>query len=140
MTASAEGSAEERSPDERSPDERIKMTVTERSIGTLTTALQDWLTDRLGRPGQLTVSGVRMPGSGGLSSTSALFEASWISQGTRQCGAYVARMAPRLHGPARPDRIRGLVFCRALSLYRAPGPGGRGTHLDAELEHVTVFL
>lgn len=34
----------------------------------------------------------------------------------------------------------GLVFCRALSLHRAPGPGGRGTHLDAELEHVTVFL
>ena len=89
MTVPAEGSAEE-----RSPDERIKMTVSERSIGTLTTALQDWLTDRLGRPGQLTVSGVRTPGSGGLSSTSALFEASWISQGTRQGGAYVARMAP----------------------------------------------
>jgi len=70
------------------------MTVSERSIGTLTTALQDWLADRLGRPGQLTVSGVRTPGSGGLSSTSALFEASWISQGTRQGGAYVARMAP----------------------------------------------
>jgi hypothetical protein len=70
------------------------MTVSERSIGTLTTALQDWLTDRLGRPGQLTVSGVRTPGSGGLSSTSALFEANWVSQGTRQGGAYVARMAP----------------------------------------------
>jgi len=86
--------AEEGSAEERSPDERIKMTVSERSIGTLTTALQDWLADRLGRPGQLTVSGVRTPGSGGLSSTSALFEASWISQGTRQGGAYVARMAP----------------------------------------------
>src|SRR5689334_5758993 len=84
MTASAE---------ERSPDEQIKMTVSERSIGALATALQDWLTDRLGRPGQLTVSGVRMPGSG-LSSTSVLFEASWISQDTRQGGAYVARMAP----------------------------------------------
>ena len=85
MTASAE---------ERSPNERIKMTVSERGIGTLATALQDWLTDRLGRPGQLTVSGVRTPGSGGLSSTSVLFEANWISQGTRQDGAYVARMAP----------------------------------------------
>jgi aminoglycoside phosphotransferase (APT) family kinase protein len=85
MTASAE---------ERPPDEQIKMTVSERSIGALATALQDWLTDRLGRPGQLTVSGVRTPGSGGLSSTSVLFEASWISQGTRQGGAYVARMAP----------------------------------------------
>ena len=91
MTASAEEGAAE----ERSPDERIKMTVSERSIGTSsTTALQDWLADRLGRPGQLTVSGVRTPDSGGLSSTSVLFEASWISQGTRQGGAYVARMAP----------------------------------------------
>ena len=85
MTASSE---------ERSPGERIKMTVSERGTGTLATALQDWLTDRLGRPGQLTVSGVRTPVSGGLSSTSVLFEASWISQGTRQGGAYVARMAP----------------------------------------------
>jgi aminoglycoside phosphotransferase (APT) family kinase protein len=84
MTASAE---------ERSPEEQIKMTVSERGIGALATALQDWLTDRLGRPGQLTVSGVRTPGSG-LSSTSVLFEASWISQDTRQGGAYVARMAP----------------------------------------------
>ncbi len=85
MTASAE---------ERSPGERIKMTVSERSIGALATAIQDWLTDRLGRPGQLTVSGVRTPASGGLSSTSVLFEASWISEGTRRDGAYVARMAP----------------------------------------------
>jgi hypothetical protein len=82
------------SAEERSPDEQIKMTVSERGIRTLATALQDWLTDRLGRPGQLTVSGVRTPGSGGLSSTSVLFEANWISQGTRRGGAYVARMAP----------------------------------------------
>src|SRR6266702_321880 len=54
------------SAEERSPDERIKMTV----------------------------SGVRTPASGGLSSTSVLFEASWTSQGTQRGGAYVARMAP----------------------------------------------
>jgi aminoglycoside phosphotransferase (APT) family kinase protein len=91
---SGEEAAMSASAEERSPGERIKMTVSERSIGTLTTALQDWLTDRLGRPGQLTVSGVRTPGSGGLSSTSVLFEASWISQGTQRGGVYVARMAP----------------------------------------------
>jgi aminoglycoside phosphotransferase (APT) family kinase protein len=85
MTASAE---------DRSPAEQKKMTVSERSIGTLATALQDWLAGRLDGPGQLTVSGVRMPGSGGLSSTSVLFEASWISQGSWRDGAYVARMAP----------------------------------------------
>jgi aminoglycoside phosphotransferase (APT) family kinase protein len=82
------------SEEERSPGEQRKMTVSERSLGTLGAALQDWLAGRLGRPGQLTVSGVRMPASGGLSSTSVLFEASWISQGTRRGGAYVARLAP----------------------------------------------
>ena len=37
------------------------------------------------------MSGVRLPESGGLSSTSVLFEASWVGAGT---GFYVARMAP----------------------------------------------
>ena len=36
------------SAEERPPGERIKMTVSERGIGTLGTALQDWLADRLG--------------------------------------------------------------------------------------------
>jgi aminoglycoside phosphotransferase (APT) family kinase protein len=35
-----------------------------------------------------------VPDAGGLSSTSVLFEASWISGGAEQHGAYVARMAP----------------------------------------------
>jgi aminoglycoside phosphotransferase (APT) family kinase protein len=79
---------------DRTPGEKVKMTVSERSIATLTAALQDWLADRAGGPGGLTVSGVRMPDSGGLSSTSVLFEASWISAGAERRGAYVARMAP----------------------------------------------
>jgi hypothetical protein len=54
---------------DRTPGEKVKMTVSERSIATLTAALQDWLADRAGGPGGLTVSGVRMPDSGGLSST-----------------------------------------------------------------------
>ena len=88
MTASA---------DNRAPDERIAMTVSERSIGALTTALQQWLASRLGEPAGLTVSGVRMPSNGGLSSTSLLFEAGWASDqagANDQAGAYVARMAP----------------------------------------------
>jgi len=39
-------------------------------------------------------SGVRVPETGGLSSTSVLFEAEWVRAGSRQRGAYVARMAP----------------------------------------------
>ena len=90
MTASAE----DRPPDEHRPDERRKMTVSERNIGTLAADLRGWLAGRLGHPGELTVSGVRMPGSGGLSSTSVLFEAGWTTEGKPRRGAYVARMAP----------------------------------------------
>jgi aminoglycoside phosphotransferase (APT) family kinase protein len=81
MTASAD----------RPRGERRKMTVSERSIPELTAALQDWLAGRRAGPGRPAVSGVRLPVSGGLSSTSVLFEASWAGAGT---GFYVARMAP----------------------------------------------
>jgi aminoglycoside phosphotransferase (APT) family kinase protein len=86
MTASAE---------DRAPGERVKMTVSERSIGALGTALHDWLDGRLDGPQELTVSEVRTPtGGNGLSSTSVLFEASWQANGSRHGGAYVARLAP----------------------------------------------
>ena len=86
MTASAEDQA---------PGERRKMTVSERSIGSLGPALENWLAGRLDRPQDLAVSEVRTPtGGNGLSSTSVLFEASWQANGTRQGGAYVARLAP----------------------------------------------
>ncbi len=99
MTASAEG---------RSPDEQIKMTVSERNISMLAARLADWLAARLNEAGRaagagggragpvtgLTLSHPRLSGSGGLSSTSVLFEASWVSRGTEQHGGYVARLAP----------------------------------------------
>jgi aminoglycoside phosphotransferase (APT) family kinase protein len=96
VTASAEG---------RAPDERVKMTVSERSVSELGAGLTGWLTDRLREAEQaaggspdavngLTVHNPRLSGSGGLSSTSLLFEASWVSAGADRHGAYVARMAP----------------------------------------------
>jgi aminoglycoside phosphotransferase (APT) family kinase protein len=87
MTASAE---------DRAPGERVKMTVSERSIGSLGSALENWLAGRLESPRDLAVSEIRTP-SNGLSSTSVLFEASWRGPGpggTRQSAAYVARLAP----------------------------------------------
>jgi aminoglycoside phosphotransferase (APT) family kinase protein len=79
---------------DRSPGEKVKMTVSERDVGALGAALQAWLAERPAGPDQPRVSGVRVPDSGGLSSTSVLFEASWIRAGAEQHGAYVARMAP----------------------------------------------
>jgi aminoglycoside phosphotransferase (APT) family kinase protein len=76
---------------DRSHGEKRKMTVSERTVPALTAALQEWLAGRVAGPGRPVVSGVRLPESGGLSSTSVLFEASWAGAGT---GFYVARMAP----------------------------------------------
>jgi aminoglycoside phosphotransferase (APT) family kinase protein len=81
---------------DRSHGEKRKMTVSERSVPALAAALQDWLAAGPAGPGQPTVSGVRIPDSGGLSSTSVLFEVSWAGegQGAGRPGCYVARMAP----------------------------------------------
>jgi aminoglycoside phosphotransferase (APT) family kinase protein len=82
---------------DRSHSEKIKMTVSERSVGALTTALEEWFAGRSAGPGRPAVSGVHMPGNGGLSSTSVLFEACWDGEGgegTARYGSYVARMAP----------------------------------------------
>ncbi|HUC55883.1 MAG TPA: phosphotransferase family protein [Streptosporangiaceae bacterium] len=75
-------------------DQKIKMTVSERSPDALAAALRDWLGARLatGEPPEIT--NVRMPESGGLSSTSVLFEAQWTLSDNKHSGAYVARLAP----------------------------------------------
>ena|ERR1022692_638148 len=79
---------------DRSPGDKVKMTVSQRSVESLAAALQGWLADKLALPASPEVTNVRVPDTGGLSSTSVLFEADWISAGTRQHGAYVARIAP----------------------------------------------
>ena len=84
MTASAE----------RSPGEQIKMTVSERDPAALAKVLTGWLAGKLGTAGKPAISAVRMPTSGGLSSTSLLFEADWSADDGPQHGAFVARMAP----------------------------------------------
>jgi len=79
-------------PEDRTPGEKVKMTVSERDPEVLAAALGTWLAARLGT--EPTISGVRVPEFGGLSSTSVLFEASWSSGETHCAGSYVARMAP----------------------------------------------
>lgn len=72
-------------------DEKVKLTVSERTVAALAPALETWLAGRGGAAGRPTVTGVRLPDAGGMSSTSVLFEADW---GAGRRGAYVARMAP----------------------------------------------
>jgi len=72
-------------------DEKVKLTVSERTVAALAPALETWLAGRAGAAGRPAVTGVRLPDTGGMSSTSVLFEADW---GAGRHGAYVARMAP----------------------------------------------
>ena len=74
--------------------DKRKMTVSERSIPALTAALQGWLDGLASEPGRPMVSGVRLPDSNGLSSTSLLFEVTWSGAGDQRRGSYVARMPP----------------------------------------------
>jgi len=80
--------------------EKRKMTVSERSVPALRSALERWLAGRWPGPGRPAVSGVALPDSGGLSSTSVLFEVGWPeaggdrAAGAQRRGRYVARMAP----------------------------------------------
>ncbi len=84
MTASAE----------RPHDEQVKLTVSERDPAALAAALHGYLTGKLAPGGDLTISDVRMPAAGGLSSTSLLFQVDWASDGVKRHEAFVARMAP----------------------------------------------
>src|SRR5260370_40765849 len=81
-------------PAERPVGERVTMTVSQRDPGAMAAALRGWLASKLGIDEPPAISGARMPASGGLSSTSLLFEAEWTSQGSPQRAALVARMAP----------------------------------------------
>jgi aminoglycoside phosphotransferase (APT) family kinase protein len=76
--------------------ETRKMTVSERGVDALSAALQQWLAAQAQGPERPTVSGVRIPDTGGLSSTSVLFDVCWDGDGggAQRRGSYVARMAP----------------------------------------------
>ena len=91
-----EQAAVEQAAVERAPGERVKMTVSMRDADSLAAALRGWLAERVGASEPPELTGARMPASGGLSSTSLLFEAAWSSEGTPCRGAYVARMAPEM--------------------------------------------
>jgi aminoglycoside phosphotransferase (APT) family kinase protein len=79
---------------DQSHTSKRKMTVTERDIPALTAALQEGLTGLPGLPGEPNVTGVRAPDSNGLSSTSVLFDVTWVGPSGATTGSYVARMAP----------------------------------------------
>src|SRR5258708_10607478 len=92
---------------DRSHSEKLKMTVSERSIGALTVALQDWLAGRSAGAGRPTGSGGRVPASGGVS---------------RPAGPVEGRSAGRSTHPPPPPVPPGAPPARAGAGVPPPPP------------------
>ena len=118
--------------EDRVPGEKVKMTVSERSLGAVGAALESWLASRAGTPGPPTVTGVRVPDTGGLSSRSVLFEVDW---GGGRRGAYVARMAPEASAvpvfPRYDLPAQFVVISQVAALCDIPVPAPRWVEPDA---------
>ncbi|WP_040780550.1 phosphotransferase family protein [Nocardia pneumoniae] len=80
--------------DDPDPAQRQQLTVSERDLDTLADNLARWLHAKVGGDHLPRISGLSRPQSGGMSSTSILFDAEWSAGGHSERGSFVARMAP----------------------------------------------
>ncbi|MGY2026354.1 phosphotransferase family protein [Nocardia gipuzkoensis] len=80
--------------DEPDPAQRQQLTVSERDLDVLTGDLARWLDTKVSADELPRVSELSRPQSGGMSSTSILFDAEWSAGGRVERGSFVARMAP----------------------------------------------
>ncbi|MFF5035968.1 phosphotransferase family protein [Nocardia salmonicida] len=78
--------------EDQDPAARVSLTVNERDLDELAGQLTRWLTDKVG--GDVAVSNLSKPSSGGMSSTTILFDAEWSAGGGTEQGSFVIRMAP----------------------------------------------
>lgn len=70
------------------------ITTTERDDDVVTAALRAWLAVRVGATGPVELTVRERPDTGGFSSASILFDASWAVDGVTTSGSFVARTAP----------------------------------------------
>ncbi|MGY1979137.1 phosphotransferase family protein [Nocardia gipuzkoensis] len=80
--------------DDPDPAQRQQLTVSERDLDVLTGDLARWLDTKVSADELPRVSELSRPQSGGMSSTSILFDAEWSAGGRVERGSLVARMAP----------------------------------------------
>ncbi|UGT63617.1 phosphotransferase family protein [Nocardia asteroides] len=80
--------------DEADPTQRHRLTVSAGDLDDFGARLTAWLDERVSadHPPAVTVTG--RPESGGMSSTTILFDAHWTVDGRAEGGSFVARMAP----------------------------------------------
>ncbi|MFE7722256.1 phosphotransferase family protein [Nocardia rhizosphaerihabitans] len=70
------------------------LTVTERDLDELAEQLSQWLAGKVGADAPPKVGNLSKPSTGGMSSTTILFDAEWSVDGVAGGGSFVARMAP----------------------------------------------
>ncbi|MFR9751858.1 phosphotransferase family protein [Nocardia sp. 004] len=80
--------------DDPDPAQRQQLTVSERDLDAMAGDLARWLDSKVSADRLPRISGLTCPQSGGMSSTSILFDAEWHGGGRAQRGSFVARMAP----------------------------------------------
>ncbi|MFC4126621.1 phosphotransferase family protein [Nocardia rhizosphaerae] len=74
--------------EDQDPAAQVSLTVSDRDLDELSEQLSRWLTGKVGA--EVTVGELSKPSTGGMSSTTVLFDARWADGG----GAFVLRMAP----------------------------------------------
>ncbi|MEV6058381.1 phosphotransferase family protein [Nocardia asteroides] len=70
------------------------LTVTERDLDELAEQLSQWLSGKVGADTPPKVGNLSKPATGGMSSTTILFDAEWTAGDTTDGGSFVLRMAP----------------------------------------------
>ena len=76
------------------PERRRQLTTSDRDLDELAAALGRWLATKIQADEAPRITRIDRPETGGLSSSSVLFEAEWTAGDRRHTGSYVARMAP----------------------------------------------
>ncbi|WP_024806234.1 phosphotransferase family protein [Nocardia sp. BMG51109] len=81
-------------PTDPDPGQRHQLTTSARDLDELGERLARWLGARLGTATPPLITDLNRPETGGLSSCSVLFDATWQADGRPEQASYVARMAP----------------------------------------------
>ncbi|WP_225726383.1 MULTISPECIES: phosphotransferase family protein [unclassified Nocardia] len=80
--------------DDSDPSQRRQLTTSDRDLDILADDLARWLDSRVSADHPPKISALSRPQSGGMSSSSVLFDAEWSVDGRPERGSFVARMAP----------------------------------------------
>ncbi len=79
---------------DRDPGDRYELTISARDLDDLAERLARWLAGKVHADDTPKITNLSRPQSGGMSSGSVLFDASWERDGRTETGSYVVRMPP----------------------------------------------